>query len=82
MVADLPGRDGAAEAGRAASKAEAVDAVRRGLDEALRWHAERGQPLLLWRDDKGPDPRLDWMRGPLSLVIGRDVPWPDGWGQK
>ncbi|AWB21264.1 hypothetical protein DA075_10360 [Methylobacterium currus] len=69
------------KAGRAASKAEAVEAVRAGLDEALRWHAERDQPLLLWRDEKGPDPMTDWLRGPLRLVIGQDVPWPEGWGQ-
>jgi hypothetical protein len=66
------------KAGRAKTKAEAAEAVRRGLDEALRWHAERGQPLLLDRADKGPDPRLDWLRGPLCLIIGQDVPWPDG----
>jgi len=67
--------------GRAETKAEAAEAVCRGLEEALRWHVEREQPLLLWRDDKGPDPRLDWLRGPLTLVIGRDVPWPEGWAR-
>ncbi|MGF3025528.1 hypothetical protein ACQVP2_22220 [Methylobacterium aquaticum] len=68
-----------AKAGRVRTKDEAASAVRAGLDAALRWHAERAQPLLLWRDDRGPDPRLDWLRGPLSLVVGRDVPWPERW---
>lgn len=66
--------------GRAASKAEAADAVRAGLDEALRWHSERGEPLLLNRADPGPDPRLDWLRPPVRIVVGQDVPWPEGWG--
>ncbi|UHC17837.1 hypothetical protein LRS73_08225 [Methylobacterium currus] len=68
------------KAGRAASKAEAVEAVRAGLDEALRWHAERGQPLSLWRHGLTPEEQTDWrMREPLKLIIGRDVPWPEGW---
>ncbi len=66
--------------GRAKTKQEAAEAVRAGLDEALRWHAERGQPLLLWRHD-APNHATDWrQRVPLALVIGRDVPWPEGWG--
>ncbi len=67
-----------AKQGRAATKQAAADAVRRGLGEALRWHAERRQPLLLFQDGEGPDPRLDWMRPPVRIVVGRDVPWPDG----
>ncbi len=45
--------------GRAKTKQEAAEAVRAGLDEALRWHAERGQPLLLWRHD-APNHATDW----------------------
>jgi hypothetical protein len=67
--------------GRAATKEEAAKAVRRGLDEALRWHAERGQPLLLFPDGSGPDPRLDWMRPPVRIEVGRDVPLPEGRGE-
>lgn len=66
--------------GRAKTKAEAVEAVRAGLDEALRWHVERGQPLLLRPDEDGPDPRLDWQRPSVRIVIGRDVPWPKARG--
>ena len=74
-----PAVTGLTKTGRARTEAEAADAVRAGLDEALRWHAERDQPLLLWRADRGSDPQLDWARGPVRIVVGRDVPWPDGW---
>lgn len=70
-----PAVTGLTKTGRARTEAEAADAVRMGLDETLRWHAERDQPLLLWRADRGSDPRLDWMRGPVRIVVGRDVPW-------
>lgn len=67
-----PAATGLAKTGRAATKQEAADAVRAGLDAALRWHVERGQPLLLWRADRGSDPRLDWMRPPVRVVAGRN----------
>lgn len=60
------------------TKREAVDAVRASLDAEIRWHAERGKPLMLDRADKGPNPMTDCLRGPLTLDIGRDVPWPEG----
>ncbi|WP_125901293.1 hypothetical protein [Methylobacterium indicum] len=66
--------------GRAKTKEEAAEAVRPSLDEALRWHVERGQPLLLTQDGHGPDPRRNWMRPPVRIVVGQDVPWPEGWG--
>ncbi|MGE7415081.1 hypothetical protein [Methylobacterium tarhaniae] len=71
---------GLTKTGRAKSKREAADAIHAGLNDALRWHIELGQPLLLLQHEKGLDPRLDWRRGPLRRVVGQDVPWPDGWG--
>ncbi|WP_162561108.1 hypothetical protein [Methylobacterium terrae] len=45
-----------------------------GLDEALRWHAEGGQRLLLTRHG-APNRATDCQqRMPLTFVIGRDVP--------
>jgi hypothetical protein len=62
--------------GRVHTKQEAAEAIRSSLNAEMRWHAERNVPLLLDRAEPGPDPRLDWMRSPVRLVIGRDVPWP------
>ncbi|KMO33304.1 hypothetical protein VQ02_21140 [Methylobacterium variabile] len=74
-----PAVTGLPKQGRAKTKQDAADAVRAGLNDALRWHAERGEPLLLNRADAGPDPRRDWMRPPVRIVVGQDVPWPEGW---
>ncbi len=64
--------------GRVHTKQEAVEAIRASLDAETRWLAERGKPLMLERADQGPDPQLDWLRPPLTLVISQDVPWPEG----
>lgn len=72
---------GLTKQGRSKTKEEAADAVRRGMDEALIWHAERGQPLLLRLDGESDTPHLDWMRPPVRIVVGRDVPWPEGGAQ-
>lgn len=78
-----PAVTGLPKQGRARTKQDAVDAVHAGLNDALRWHAERGEPLLLRRfrtgEERlaGPQPPSD--REPLRLVVGQDVPRPDGW---
>ncbi|WP_298967715.1 hypothetical protein [uncultured Methylobacterium sp.] len=72
-----PAATGLLKGGRAKTKQEAVEAVRAALDQALRWHAERDTPLLLFPHDD-PDPMTAWQRGPLRIVVGQDVPWPEG----
>ena len=43
---------------------------------------QRLAPTSKWRRERvphdDPDPMTAWQRGPLRLVVGRDVPWPDG----
>ncbi|KTS37694.1 hypothetical protein NS228_18515 [Methylobacterium indicum] len=66
--------------GRATDQQGAAEAVRTGLDEALRWRTKRDRPLRVWLHDAS-DRSTDWrQRMPLVLVIGQDVPWPEGLG--
>ncbi|TNC14942.1 hypothetical protein FF100_05040 [Methylobacterium terricola] len=67
--------------GRVHTKQEAADAIRASLGIEMQWLAKQSQPLSLRPADPGPDPRLDWMRPPVRIIIGRDVPWPEGWGK-